>query len=254
MDKTATSPGPGDRQRAKREARAHRILDAAAALVVRWGYHKTTIDDIARQAGIAKGTIYLHWKTRDDLFAALLHRERLALDEDVRRRLAAEPQGATLHAMMRHSALALMQRPLLKAVLLGDAAVVGQLAHDPRQRAPLAERADNFAVYLEALRAHGLVRTDQSLRAQVYLVSAVFAGFFMIASLMPEPYQLSDEELADMLAEAVHRTLAPAPGTSTAAATETDQALARYLDRDAAIAAGQLWSGLDSAPAGETGL
>ena len=59
-------------ERSKREERADRILDAAANLILRWGYKKTTIDDIAKQAGVAKGTIYLHWKTREDLFVALL--------------------------------------------------------------------------------------------------------------------------------------------------------------------------------------
>ena len=60
-----TGEGEPQRERSKRQVRAERILDAAATLVERWGYHKTTIDDIAKQAGVAKGTIYLHWKTRD---------------------------------------------------------------------------------------------------------------------------------------------------------------------------------------------
>jgi len=65
------------------------MLDAAAALILRWGYNKTAIDDIARHAGVAKGTIYLHWKAREDLFAALMRRERLALSEEIRQRIAA---------------------------------------------------------------------------------------------------------------------------------------------------------------------
>ena len=112
----------------KRQARAHRILDAAAALILRWGYNKTTIDDVARRAGVAKGTIYLHWKTREDLFAALMRRERLALAEDFKLRLEQDPTGATLHGLIKHSALALMQRPLLKAELVRDLDVLGKLA------------------------------------------------------------------------------------------------------------------------------
>src|SRR6266540_7253755 len=71
---SSTRVGPID----KRLERAHRILDAAFTLILRWGYNKTIIDDIARQAGVAKGTIYLHWKTREELFTSLVHRERLA--------------------------------------------------------------------------------------------------------------------------------------------------------------------------------
>jgi AcrR family transcriptional regulator len=62
-------------ERSKREQRADRILDAAAALMQRWGYNKTTMDDIVRLSGVAKGTIYLPWKTREDLFLALMRRE-----------------------------------------------------------------------------------------------------------------------------------------------------------------------------------
>ncbi|MBV8695914.1 MAG: helix-turn-helix transcriptional regulator, partial [Ktedonobacteraceae bacterium] len=48
------------RRQSKQQERAEHILDVAAALIVRWGYGKTTLDDIARQVGVAKGTIYLH--------------------------------------------------------------------------------------------------------------------------------------------------------------------------------------------------
>src|SRR5690242_21044928 len=88
----------------RRQERANRILDAAAALILRWGYNKTTIDDIARQAGVAKGTIYLHWKTREDLFAALMKRERFELSQDFKQRIDADPAGWTLRSMLRHSA------------------------------------------------------------------------------------------------------------------------------------------------------
>src|SRR5581483_6156420 len=127
------SEAPTEPQRphdtAKRQARAQRILDAAAALILRWGYNKTTIDDVARHAGVAKGTIYLHWNTREELFEALMKREKAALSEDVRRRIASDPDGATLHGLMKHSALGLVQRPLLKAVLLRDMEVIGKLVH-----------------------------------------------------------------------------------------------------------------------------
>jgi AcrR family transcriptional regulator len=59
--------------------RGERILDAAGELLLRYGYGRITMDDIARQAGTGKGTIYLHWMTKDELFAALLRREIVAM-------------------------------------------------------------------------------------------------------------------------------------------------------------------------------
>ena len=84
---------PRPQEVSRRQERAHRILDAAAALILRWGYNKTTIDDVSRQAGVAKGTINLHWKTREELFAALIKREKVELAEDLKQRIRDVRQG-----------------------------------------------------------------------------------------------------------------------------------------------------------------
>ena len=52
---TITRPAAG------RDDARDTILDAADGLIQRFGYQKTTVDDIAREAGIGKGTIYLHF-------------------------------------------------------------------------------------------------------------------------------------------------------------------------------------------------
>lgn len=195
------------REVSKRQERAQRILDAAAALILRWGYNKTTIDDIARQANVAKGTIYLHWKTREELFAALIKREKLEIGEEIKQRITADPEGATLQGIAKCVALILLQRPLMKAVLLHDIDVLGKLTYSDYRNNTYLEKLTGFKTYIALLREHGLVRTDLSLRAQVYIYSAIFMGFFLIAPLMPDEFTLSDEEMADLIAETVHRTL-----------------------------------------------
>jgi AcrR family transcriptional regulator len=230
----------------RRTQRAQRILDAAAALILRWGYNKTTIDDIARQAGVAKGTIYLHWKTREDLFAALMKREKAELSDDLERRIAADPAGATLRGLFKHSALALTQRPLLKAVLLRDMDVIGKLAHGEYASAAYTERLTGFTSYLEVLRAHDLVRTDLSLHAQVYMLSAIFMGFFLVTPLMPDAFALSDLERAELMAETVHRALEPKHAGSPDALQSASSAFAQYLNRAVAIAHEQFQQTLES--------
>ncbi len=54
-----------------REARREQILNAALAVYIRCGYHGTDMDDVARQAGLAKGLVYYYYKAKKDLFAAL---------------------------------------------------------------------------------------------------------------------------------------------------------------------------------------
>src|SRR5258708_13912156 len=47
------------------------ILDAALRLFSQYGYRRTSIDDIAREAEIAKGTVYLSFKSKEEIFRAL---------------------------------------------------------------------------------------------------------------------------------------------------------------------------------------
>jgi AcrR family transcriptional regulator len=58
-----------ERQRQEREAL---ILRAAADLLAERGYHEMSLDDIAARVGISKGTIYLHFASKEDLVIAFL--------------------------------------------------------------------------------------------------------------------------------------------------------------------------------------
>jgi AcrR family transcriptional regulator len=51
------------------------ILDATDELLARFGYRKMTIDDLAREVGIGKGTVYLHFPSKEEI--ALSHIDRI---------------------------------------------------------------------------------------------------------------------------------------------------------------------------------
>jgi|ERR1043166_3451712 AcrR family transcriptional regulator len=51
------------------------ILDATDKLLSLYGYKKMTIDDLAREVGIGKGSVYLHFKSKEEI--ALTHIDRL---------------------------------------------------------------------------------------------------------------------------------------------------------------------------------
>ena len=59
-------------QRLPAEARRSEIVDAATVCFGRSGYHETTIDDIAEQAGLSKGAVYWHFTGKRELFLALV--------------------------------------------------------------------------------------------------------------------------------------------------------------------------------------
>lgn len=78
---------------ARREDIRDLILNAVDALLAKFGYRKMTMEDVARQVGIGKGTIYLHFPSKEEL--VLAHIDRIG--ETVVRRLqemAGSPDSA----------------------------------------------------------------------------------------------------------------------------------------------------------------
>ncbi|MEV4835069.1 helix-turn-helix domain-containing protein [Nonomuraea sp. NPDC049486] len=208
-------PGRPPQDPARQLERAHLILDAAAELILRWGYDKTTIEDVARAAGVAKGTIYLHWKTRDALFVALLRRDRVLMVRQVR---AAAP--GTLPELIGALTTALLRRPLTRAAVVGDSQMLGKLTRQKLESGGATEGAAAFDRYLDELAALGAVRSDLGADEGLALVTALLYGFLVPQGMRPEEWRLPDERVAELVADAVGRTLGtgapPDPGVARA--------------------------------------
>lgn len=217
-------------QRRRRE-RAEHVLDVTAELVLRWGYRKTTMDDIAQSADVAKGTILLHWTKRDALFASLLRRERVRLLTDIRSELTTDTSQATLYGLFRQYMLEISKRPLMAAMLTGDSDLLGRLARDKHLREGPADLRTEFVNYLETLRKLRLARTDLSVHEQQAVVAATFHGFLTAPPVNPPDPWLSDQRRADLCAQTIASMLAPDHQLATVADDETSRATLDYLDR-----------------------
>jgi AcrR family transcriptional regulator len=73
------------------EKRRCAILQAARAVFARQGYASTVVDDIAAQAGIAKGTLYLYFPSKEQIYLAALLEEARQLDAESRAAMSAAP-------------------------------------------------------------------------------------------------------------------------------------------------------------------
>lgn len=54
------------------EARRRRILEAAKRRLIEKSYGDVRLDEVAREAGIAKGTVYLYFKSKEELLSAVM--------------------------------------------------------------------------------------------------------------------------------------------------------------------------------------
>jgi AcrR family transcriptional regulator len=52
------------------DARRHKLLDTALLVFARFGFRKTSMDEVARAAGVSRQGLYLHFSTKEDLFRA----------------------------------------------------------------------------------------------------------------------------------------------------------------------------------------
>ncbi|WP_433413657.1 TetR/AcrR family transcriptional regulator [Microtetraspora malaysiensis] len=223
------------RQRAERAAR---ILDAAADLLVRHGYRRVTMDDVAAEVGIGKGTVYLHWKTREQLFGAVFAREVLHAMDELRQALRQDPRTCLLHNFARVYFLAITNRPLMRGLLLADPHLLGKLTGSPD-----AARDDRHITmardYFELLAEHGLLRDDMSVDEIGYAYQATFEGFLRAEGTAAAG---GPEQRADLLARTVQR------------AFESEPAIPDATLRDLAAATGTLITGLIDADRAASGL
>ena len=96
------------------------ILIEAARAFSRLGFKKTSVDEIARAAGVAKGTIYLAAESKEDLFYQALHREVRQWVAEVSKLIdPREPADALLGKMALFGFQKLETSPLVHDLLTG---------------------------------------------------------------------------------------------------------------------------------------
>lgn len=220
----ATTTGPlRDAERARRAAR---ILDAAGELLIALGYGKVTIEDVARRAGVGKGTVYLHFPTKEVLFGMVVVRVQAQVGTGLIERMRADPAMIMPAAVARSLYLVQDGTPLINAILTRDSASLGSIIETVgRTRGDLVGlRARVMQDFFTALRSHGLLRTDRTVQEQNYVfVSSVMGALTSPPLLERQSYPVPDARTrADLLAETVHRSLELTAGPAALRAARSE--------------------------------
>src|SRR3954471_8448107 len=77
-----------------------RILAAAERIFARHGFFAARVSEIAKEAGVADGTIYLYFKSKDDLLISLFESRIKQVTADLRGAIADRPPIEQLHAFI----------------------------------------------------------------------------------------------------------------------------------------------------------
>jgi AcrR family transcriptional regulator len=201
-----------------------RVLDAAADLLVRWGYRRVTVEDVARHAGVGKGTVYLHVRTKDALFLTVLLRSQRRLFADLADRMVAEPVTALPWRMTRMLYDRLQADDVSRVLYLGDAEVLGRLAHEAAGTLGELARLRNEVVreHFRLLRDARLIAADLPPDEQIHSWGAVTFGFFLSAGTAAQdgdPFAPTDPSRRGELLEHALRALLAGPADPADAAS-----------------------------------
>jgi len=176
------------------EERARRIVETAMELAEQGGFEAVRLRDVAEQAGVALGTLYRRFHSKEDLLVAALEREA---DELEQRILSRPPRGDTpeerLTAFFAMGTRGLCRRPnltraILRAMTSGDPEIAGKVSsfHDRMTRlitsalrgsdgggglgAPPSEEEGRLALVLEHVWFSCLVGWSGGLHTQAGIV------------------------------------------------------------------------------------
>ena len=94
-----------------------RILDAAEVIFARHGFFAAKVSDVAKEAGVADGTIYLYFKNKDDLLISLFERRMVQLNDGLKAAIAGKQPRDALRAFIRTHMQILADHPTATEVL-----------------------------------------------------------------------------------------------------------------------------------------
>ncbi|MDB9524566.1 TetR/AcrR family transcriptional regulator [Oscillatoria sp. CS-180] len=167
------------------EQRLEQLLEDATQVFLQHGYGSASIDMIAREAHVAKRTIYQHFGDKDELFGAVVRR----LSHNI---FAAFPQAEETSQSVEH-VLSTIARGVLALVLSPEAMglqriVIGEADRFPKLAQQFYTNGPNrgitaLADYLANQQQLGTVQLEDPTNAATYFVSMIMGEFYLQALL-----------------------------------------------------------------------
>lgn len=149
------------------------ILDGARRVFINMGFDAASMNDITREAGVSKGTIYVYFQNKEDLFEALIEEERRSIFANLYEAL--EHDGGLRETLVAYG-VALAKKVTAPTVLRAQRTVIGICERMPEVGMRFYERGPK--------RGHD--------KLMAFLARAVEAGKLSIPDLDLAAYQFGD--------------------------------------------------------------
>jgi AcrR family transcriptional regulator len=189
---------PVKRQRRSPEERRQQILQAAVGLFARQGFARTTTKEIAREAQIAEGTIYLYFPNKQDLLFSFLESKAL---QSLQSFFAIAPKGDEVIRDFLVNRFTLVEQGAgLMKVVFGEALFDPKLARVLRRRLLEPARRLLTEFIAEGIREGRYRQLDPEIAGKTLAGLFFSFGLFWPALLGEKDSTYSKAELADILA------------------------------------------------------
>lgn len=170
-------------------ARRKQILAAAFQCLARTGYSRLTVRDIAAEAGISVGTLYIHFENKQEIVKALVEQER-ALDEAGLEGIPVEGGPLEALAAVFEFLIERLDDPDLAAVLRVDVELWAEAIHDPAVREMFLDSLDYWRRRLSELvgeaQKAGELPSHVDAAGLTQLLIAMLGGLELMKVMQPE--------------------------------------------------------------------
>jgi len=181
------------------------IVDGARRVFLAKGFDAASMSDVAEEAGVSKGTLYVYFANKEDLFADLVREEKAAQFPTI---FALDPSDHDVRAVLTRLGRAFARFLIAPHVVMATRTVVAMADRMPKIAADFFEQgprlcAGRLAQYIEAQVAAGVLVIDD-----VYLASAQFlelAQATIVRPLMFGSAERPSEERIDAVVDSAVR-------------------------------------------------
>lgn len=197
------------------------IIEGARRVFIEKGFDAASMNDITREAGVSKGTIYVYFANKEELFEALIEEERSTIFANLYEAL--KQQDDIRDALLRFGR-ALSVKITSAKVVLAQRTVIGVSERIPELGARFYERGpkrghDAVVIFLKAASEKGLLDMPDVDLAAYQLTELCLASFFRQCMFAYRTTPPSDEEIDYVVGSGVDMFL-KAYGTKKLAARE----------------------------------
>jgi TetR/AcrR family acrAB operon transcriptional repressor len=192
--------------------RERNLLDAAARLFMLYGFDKASVADVAAEAGVSKGAVYLHFDSKDALFEALILREMQAYARSWVETVEADPDGGTIGGMYRCALRALNDNAVMAAMLRRDPRVFGSYMRKPGNLLAASRSGSSRKAFVEAMQRAGAIRHDADPAVTAHIMNMLSYGLVSMAQVMDSSEFPAIDALLEGIADFLDRALTPTDG------------------------------------------